>query len=196
MEKQNFFPPFLGQRTRAMIFVDGENLAIRYKEMLGSQDSQEHVTHIPDVAVWTPWANAGRHPNCEVIRRHYYTSCCGDDQRRDEVCNTLKQVGIQQPRVFKRTRDGRSKMVDITLTTEMLMHAHNGNFDIAVLVTGDGDFVPLVEAVVNMGKRVVLWALESGLSKRLERSVDHCFDVGVPLFQPEDVLLRWGFLST
>ena len=162
-----------------MIFVDGENLAIRYKELLGDAEPQEHVTYIPDVAVWTRFANVGHHRSCDVIRKYYYTSCFGDDQKREEVSDRLKEVGIEQPRVFKRMKNGRSKRVDISLATDMLGHAHRKNYDVAILVTGDEDFVPLVEAVVGEGRRVVLWSLESGLSKKLVDSVDHCFDLGI-----------------
>jgi uncharacterized LabA/DUF88 family protein len=182
VKKTYYFPEHVHRGARAMIFVDGENLAIRYKEMLGDNSPQEHVTYIPDVAVWTRYANAGGHTNCEVVRRYYYTSCFGDETRLDEVRDALKNAGIQQPRVFKRPKNGRSKRVDISLATDMLSHAHRRNYDVAVLVTGDEDFVPLVEAVVGEGRRVVLWSLESGLSKKLEQSVDHCFDLGTLLF--------------
>ena len=78
------------------------------------------VTHIPDVAVWTRYANGGGHTKCEVVRRYYYTSCTVDEQRLDEVRDQLKKAGIQQPRVFKRPKNGRSKRVDISLATDML----------------------------------------------------------------------------
>jgi uncharacterized protein (TIGR00288 family) len=85
--------------------------------------------------------------------------------------------------VFPRNKNGRSKGVDITLATDMLTHAHHKNFDIAILITGDGDYVPLVEAVKREGCRVVLWALESGLSPALKKAADHYWDIGELLFR-------------
>jgi uncharacterized LabA/DUF88 family protein len=45
----------------------------------------------------------------------------------------------------------RQKEVDILLTVDMLKHAERRNMDTAILMSGDGDFRPLVEALVEMG---------------------------------------------
>jgi hypothetical protein len=46
------------------------------------------------------------------------------------------------------------KRVDTRLVAELIQYAANGAFDAAVLVSGDDDFVPAVEAVNALGKRV------------------------------------------
>jgi uncharacterized LabA/DUF88 family protein len=46
------------------------------------------------------------------------------------------------------------KRVDTRLVADLIHHAANGNFDAAVLVSGDDDFVPAVEAVNALGKQV------------------------------------------
>lgn len=46
-----------------------------------------------------------------------------------------------------------------------------------MLVTGNEDYVPLVEAVEAEGCRVVLWSFEKGLSASLRRAVDHYFNL-------------------
>ncbi|MGI9074506.1 MAG: NYN domain-containing protein [Bryobacteraceae bacterium] len=82
-----------------------------------------------------------------VIRSTYYTSICGDLDKIRELEEKIWNVGMQ-PCVFKKTcREEKAKGVDIALTKDMLVHAFLDNFDIAVLVTGDGDYVPLVEEV-------------------------------------------------
>lgn len=53
--------------------------------------------------------------------------------------------------------EGVEKCVDVALATKMLFFAAiPAVYDLAVLVTGDSDFVPVVEAVRNLGKRVLL----------------------------------------
>jgi len=165
-----------------MMFIDGENLALRYQAELPSRTAQQHVLHIPDVAVWTPHANLKSDSTCEVVRRHYYTTSHGDELKIEGICDPLRAAGIEQPRVFKKAKGSKSKGVDISLATDMLSHAHLENYDIAILVGGDGDYVPLVNAVTATGSRVVLWALESGLNKKLEHAVDYAFDIGSLLF--------------
>jgi len=48
-----------------------------------------------------------------------------------------------------------------------------GNYEVAVLAAGDGDFVPLVEEVKRFGKRVVVifWD-NNGLNPELRRAAD------------------------
>lgn len=50
------------------------------------------------------------------------------------------------------------KRSDVSLAVEMLSDAHNNQFDTALLVSGDTDFCPAVEAVLKTypGKRVVV----------------------------------------
>ena len=46
------------------------------------------------------------------------------------------------------------KRVDTRLVADLIQHAAKNNFDAAVLVSGDADFVPAVEAVNALGKQV------------------------------------------
>ena len=178
----SFLPSSARTSTRVMMFVDGENLAKRYAAILETRDSPvEHVRWERDVFVWSGFASRRNGPQ-EYIRRYYYTSCPGDEERRRRVEAQLRDLGIEAPRVFPRPKSGRSKRVDISLATDMLTHAHRKNYDIAVLVSGDGDYVPLVEAVKAEGRRVALWFVDDGLSPDLRAAADHYWDLGEVLF--------------
>ena len=176
----SFFPASIRDNTRVMMFVDGENLAKRYAAIRGEERQREHVFFAKDIFVWSRYANRDRFP--QVVRRHYYTSAPGDHEALLAIENQLRDVGIEAPRVFHRPRSGRSKRVDITLATEMLTHAHRKNFDVAVLVAGDEDYVPLVEAVKREGQQLVLWFVKDGLSASLRAAADHFWDIGEVLF--------------
>jgi uncharacterized LabA/DUF88 family protein len=67
----------------------------------------------------------------------------------------------------------------------MLAHAYQKNYDAAVLVAGDEDYVPLVTAVKNAGWRVFIWFVDNELSLALKRSVDYCFDIASVLCDPD-----------
>jgi uncharacterized LabA/DUF88 family protein len=181
---------------RVMVFVDGENLAIRYGKMLDDKGEQPcaHVTYEKDVYVWSQFLMLSHHLHCDTIRRYYYTAIKGCEDKRLEVHEKLQTIGIEAPRVFRKNKDKErgSKQVDISLAVEMLSHAHRDNYDFAVLVAGDEDYVPLVEAVKWEGKRVALWFVESGISPILKAKVDHYCDIGWVLFAAsEDSLLRY-----
>lgn len=108
-----------------------------------------------------------------VLRRYFYTSIGGADAEKRRIEEWLKGRGIEAPRVFHKDRNRGSKQVDISLATEMLTHAHRKHFNVAILIAGDGDYVPLVRAVKGEGARVHLWAFSSGLSPKLKLECDH-----------------------
>lgn len=180
-----FLPYTASTESRVMVFVDGENLAIRYKAELGNSAPADHVVYEPDTYVWSPYISRIRGPQ-NYIRRYYYTCTTGDKLKIESTEDALQESGIDAPRIFHKVRNKRSKRVDITLATEMLTHAHRKNYDIAVLVAGDEDYVPLVEAVQNEGRQVVLWALKNGLSTSLRKTCDHYWDIGEALFRNAD----------
>ena len=178
--------PLVDRDRSMMLFVDGENLAIRYGALLASRGGTpaSHVTHRPDTFVWSTGINnacAHRH----VIRKHYYTAIQGDVPAVEALHDEIAAAGIEAPRVFRKTKTRGSKRVDVSLTTEMLSHAARRNYETAVLVAGDEDYVPLVTAVQGEGRRVVLWFLPDGLSPALRRAADHFVDIDDVLFSPE-----------
>jgi uncharacterized LabA/DUF88 family protein len=174
--------PVIFERARTMMFVDGENFAIRYRAMAKAlEDRQaqvwkEGVWEDPGVAVWAQVLNPQGYRTAEsstrMVRKYYYTSVQGDEQRRSEVTAWLKARGFEAPRVFARDRNRGSKQVDITLATDMLTHAHRQHYEIAILVAGDEDYIPLVRAVKAEGARVHVWSLTNGLSPKLPIEAD------------------------
>lgn len=82
--------------------------------------------------------------------------------------------------MFKRPQNARaSKGVDIALTIDMLRGAYMGLYDVAVLVTGDADYIPVVREVQRLGKNVYLIAFdhpEGGLNSELRLASDQFFD--------------------
>lgn len=173
--------PYFGiDNIRAMIFVDGENLAIRFGALLKDGTLKKHpdVIYRPDVYVWRKdLCGPGVVSGGGIIRSHYYTAVQGDQPTVEEVSSALKASGIEAPRVFKKAKGARSKRVDVTLATEMLLHATRRHYDIAILVAGDEDYVPLIEAVQSEGRGVHVWSISEGLSPRLVQAADQYTDL-------------------
>ena len=53
--------------------------------------------------------------------------------------------------IFKKLKNHPEKGVDIALTTALLVNAHQKNFDVAVVVTGDADHLSVVEEAKRSG---------------------------------------------
>lgn len=66
----------------------------------------------------------------------------------------LMHAGIE-PRYLPMSETRGEKGIDVALAVDALQVGLGGTIDIAVLVTGDGDFVPLVRALNKHGVRVL-----------------------------------------
>jgi uncharacterized LabA/DUF88 family protein len=178
-------------RRRWMMFVDGENLTLRAQAVAKAENITlvEGKDYKRDVFVWMP----GRRPVFSLtnapdalpvqqhgIRSYYYTSMVGSDEQLWDAKALVRDAGFY-PEVFKRPKDSRdAKGVDIALTIDMLRGAYLSLFDVAVLVTGDGDFVPVVREVQRMGKAVYSIFFEhaaAGLNQDLRLASDYFFDM-------------------
>ena len=180
--------PYTCDLARAMIFVDGENLAIRYGNMLKQRKEKPSpdIVYVPNVLVWSASLNPQQNSSTPaVMRKYYYTAVQGDHPAVNEIEKQLKDLGIETPRVFKKDKDKGSKQVDITLATDMLLHATRKHYDVAVLVAGDEDYVPLVKAVQGEGARVCVWFTSDGLSPALYMVADYYVNLDKLLFKEE-----------
>jgi len=145
-----------------MLFVDGENLTIRGQAVAseaklalteGDSYRRDKFLWLPGLMGFSNMYTDGRLGfDTYALRSMYYSSVVGSEEVITETRNALRHIGFE-PHVFKKTRtDQKAKGVDIELTKDMLSHAFRQNYEAAVLVAGDGDYVPLVEEVKRLGK--------------------------------------------
>jgi uncharacterized LabA/DUF88 family protein len=66
----------------------------------------------------------------------------------------------------------RQKEIDVLLATDMLTHGYDGNMEKGVLIAGDLDFRPLVEALVRRGVFVEVWSEAKSTSDDLHLAAD------------------------
>jgi len=193
---------------RVMYFIDGENLVSRYQAMRDQgRLPLNGIKHAEKVYVWHGDLMRGEPRG--IVRVTYYTSAVGDDQRIHQLNGELKEIdysyegppygvggrmggtrhprheGCVSPRIFKKLRqDQGSRSVDINITIDMLHYSALGNLDAVYLISGDGDFIPLIKEVMRKGVRVYLMALSSGLNPKLPISVDKFECIDDRLFRP------------
>ena len=58
------------------------------------------------------------------------------------------------------------------MTVDILTHTFQNNIDIVYLLSGDGDYIPLINEVMRAGKQVYVAAFSSGLSPKLKTVAD------------------------
>lgn len=198
--RQNIPPEYhaVPDIPRLMIFVDGENLVFRYQSMLEKGwTPQKEVTHIEDAVVWHErFTHQARW--CQVLRATYYTYVVGDAEKLERVKQAIGDLEhmkhrnsrlphVMTPRVFKKPRSSAErKGVDIQLTVDVLNHVHDDNLDAVLLMTGDGDYLPLIEEVKGQGKQCYIAALSDGLNDELTHVADRFYCLDHVLFPDHD----------
>ncbi|OGL21439.1 MAG: hypothetical protein A3G44_17270 [Candidatus Rokubacteria bacterium RIFCSPLOWO2_12_FULL_73_47] len=121
-------------------------------------------------------------PHRRLIRCHVYTGAYDQTREPDRYG---KQVAFfnrvhRMPFVTLKTRPLLSrggtyiqKGVDTLIATDMVSMAFLNHYDIALLVSGDGDLAPAVEAVKAAGKQIVVAAFPRSRSTAIGNAADY-----------------------
>jgi len=172
--------------VRTMMFIDGTWLAVtanRMAEQLGYGKRVGGPLRFGTLPLLCAEHVARQLPSgdpLDVVRTHYFASIAtnydplDDDavQRRSEFFDSLRRqhryevyrydIDYRGGRVRRSQRpddqvfEPREKAVDVGLATSLLEMTALSAFDIAIVVAGDRDFVPALQAVRRLGKRVAL----------------------------------------
>jgi uncharacterized LabA/DUF88 family protein len=173
---------------RMMAFIDGENMVLRFQDMEKAGFlKRDGLFHVPDTCVWSTEA-IQLEGQTEIYRAVYYTYFIGDDGGVEDFNSKIKQLNFPKgtsalpnnlkPHVRKKNKGTRGKGVDIKLTVDVLSSVYNNTLDIVYLISGDGDFLPIIKEAQRHGKLVYLAAFSSGLNSKLLNYVDkyYCLD--------------------
>lgn len=118
-------------------------------------------------------ATAGR----DFVRAYAYTGLDPENENQRNFHAFLQRHGYRVvSKDIRKYGDGKVKAnLDIELVVDMLKTARN--LDIAVLVSGDGDFAPAVRAVQEMGVRVEVISFRGNTSSDLIEVADQFIDI-------------------
>src|SRR5688500_24891 len=118
-------------------------------------------------------ATAGR----DFVRAYAYTGLDPDNENQRQFHSFLARNGYKViSKDIRKYGDGRIKAnLDIELVVDMMRMA--GNLDIAVVVSGDGDFAPAIRAVQQMGVRVEVISFRGNTSSDLMDVADQFTDI-------------------
>ena len=172
---------------RMMAFIDGENIVFSYLRLLEKGHSpKDSVKHLDNFYVWEE--NSIKNPGLHnIIRANYYTYATGSEGRIKEINTEIKSLSFKKhtdsplpnylyPVVFKKEKQGaQSKGVDIQMTVDILSNIYRDNIDTVYLIAGDGDYLPIIDEAIRMGKQIYLSAFSEGLNPKLEHKVDQFY---------------------
>jgi uncharacterized LabA/DUF88 family protein len=118
--------------------------------------------------------------NRKLIRTYYYTVRPTDktskmypvQMRFLDQLERSKYMKVRYGRLVGITPNLKEKGTDVFLAIDMLGLAYKNSYDTAILVSGDGDFVEVIESIQEMGKQVENWAFQGRKSDNLLKVCD------------------------
>lgn len=144
----------VSRSERVMIFIDGSNMyhSLRHFFKKTNIDIGKFCQKILDKR--------------RLVRIYYYNARVGQKEEPERYKDQKKYFAGVEAIPYTELRLGRlvynnwpgnppyEKGVDIQLATDMITHSFKNNYDVAVLVAGDNDFVGALQAVKDNGKNV------------------------------------------
>ena len=163
---------------RIMIFIDGSNLYHSLKAFFRRTDI--------DIGKFANKLLEKR----RLIRVYYYNARVGLKEEPERYRDQHKFFNSVEAIPYCELRLGRlvynnwpnsppyEKGVDILMATDMITHSYKNNYDVAIVVAGDNDYVPAIQAVKDNGKNteVALFGKQSS-SLQLRKVTDTVIDI-------------------
>ncbi|MEZ0240977.1 MAG: NYN domain-containing protein, partial [Chloroflexota bacterium] len=117
--------------------------------------------------------SAGR----DLVRAYAYTGLDPDNENQRNFHEFLRRHGYKVvSKDIRKYGDGKVKAnLDIELVVDMMKTARN--LDIAIVVSGDGDFAPAIRAVQEMGVRVEVISFRGNTSSDLIEVADQFTEI-------------------
>jgi len=159
---------------RVSVYIDGENFYYGMKSVNPMYtdfkfDFKNYINYITKnrklITIYYFVAPLKQHLNPEMYKK------------QQKMFSRLQKEGVTLilcKRTKREQEDGteshKIKEDDIRLALQMQKDAYDNKFDIALLFSGDGDFIPLQEFIREKGKRMELVYFENSVSIGLLRS--------------------------
>ena len=182
-----------------MIFIDGSNVFFDWgKANPGkSMDVEKYIELIKN-----------KYPNIDFIRTYYFTSETTNNKSFLQQVNKMPYCEVITGRLQEKTykideKQGivcskcgelitaecttyTDKGTDVNIAVEMLKHAYEKSYELAVLISRDADFVGVVKIIKNLGCNVelVLFDETKNSAQELSANVDK-----VTLIEPTEYYL-------
>lgn len=165
---------------RVCVFIDGSNFYHACRENLGGR-TDVNIGSFASFLVGT-----GR----DLVRTYYYSCALPPDHEeiarkaQQRFFTALQRVPYTELRLGKLVKRETScaacgtrerhqeKGVDMRIGVDMLPAASKNLYEVAILVSGDGDLVEAVKAVKDLGKHVELATFPKGRSDELAAAAD------------------------
>lgn len=123
----------------------------------------------------------------QLVRAFAYVVKTEDTPGESAFFEALEHIGIELRTKEIQVFAGGMKKADWDVGMAVDAIRLSPGVDAIILVTGDGDFLPLVEYLQHHGKQVEVMAFDKSASAKLKEEADHFTDLGA---DPDKFLLK------
>lgn len=167
----------MGLRENTYLFIDGGYLQDKYEKIRQWFEGHGEIDFFSIKAQF-------------AAKKVFYYDCLDDQRKGNESEENFDLRLAQQKKFFNKLQElegfhvqlgtlvgsgkkRRQKEVDILLAVDMMNHAIRGNMHTAVLLSGDRDFRPLVQSLIQMGTYVSISSVEESTAKEFIWAADY-----------------------
>lgn len=151
-------PSSKNTKNRIIIFIDGSNFYHSLKDTFGFHENEVDFKKMINILL-----------NGRLLIGVYYYNAPLDRGYNEEIYHKQQKFFSELRKIpgfnvilctLKKRKDPRGKIEykmkgdDINLAIDMVSFAYENNYDTAIIVSGDGDFVPAVKKCQKLGKKV------------------------------------------
>lgn len=159
------------------LFIDGEYLRRVYNEAMQSVFNRDgelafelikHEARAQRVFVYDCLDDVRRTEESESA----YEARVANQEALFDSIRSLNGIHVRLGSLRGTRKRFRQKEVDVLLATDMLTHGYDGNMRKAILIAGDLDFRPIVEALVRRGVFIEVWYEKKSGARELPWAAD------------------------
>ncbi|MDO8625452.1 MAG: NYN domain-containing protein [Candidatus Diapherotrites archaeon] len=174
-------------QNRAMIFIDGANLISGWRAYCLKKGHFDKVTdkitqkldYEKLISLLTTQIK-----ETELIRAYFFDGLMENDPKKGKFLDKLRSLEMSLVTSMNKTKTKTcphckkifafdvQKGVDVSLATYVLGLAFEDAYDIAIIVSGDGDYEQAIKFIKNKGKNVWVVAFRGSLSADLWKCAD------------------------
>lgn len=183
---------------KVMVFIDGTWLYLNTPKLATEYEQEFHIDYglLPKVLGKKVCEYMGI-PDVDIVRTHLFGSIAANYnvldedsvQRRQDFFDRLREeynyeidlfpINFHGRRLKKKDRpagddfEPKEKCVDIALATSLLYNgAMPHAYDIAIVVVGDRDYVPVLQSVRKLGKRIAIASIKNSCAPEYADPLD------------------------
>jgi uncharacterized LabA/DUF88 family protein len=151
------------ENPRVAVFIDEANIFHSSRELNESVDYKLLLNYLAGDAA--------------VVGSYFYTGVDPQNKEQSKFLYWLSHNGfsVVTKRLIQRQNGSKKANLDIEIALDML--GLQDRYDVAILVSGDGDFICAVNKLAQSGKRIVVASFRSTTSKDLIKAAHQYIDL-------------------